>query len=52
MVYRNEDTGWGWPPYFKFDTKNLQTEAADLISSKEEPQWVILTHYGLSLIHI
>lgn len=46
MVYRNEDTGWGWPPYFKFDTKNLQTEAADLISSKEEPQWVILTHYG------
>jgi len=19
-VYRNEDTGWSWPPYFKFDT--------------------------------
>lgn len=46
MVYRNEDTGWGWPPYFKFDTKNLQTEAADLISSKDDPQWVVLTHYG------
>ena len=30
MVYRNEDTGWGWPPYFKFDTSNLQAEAADL----------------------
>lgn len=46
MVYRNEDTGWGWPPYFKFDTKNLQTEATDLESSKAEPQWVVLTHYG------
>ena len=33
MVYRNEDTGWGWPPYFKFDTSNLQAEAADLVSS-------------------
>ena len=28
MVYRNEDTGWGWPPYFKFDTANLQADAA------------------------
>ncbi|WP_281857048.1 DUF1523 family protein [Litoreibacter halocynthiae] len=46
MVYRNEDTGWGWPPYFKFDTKNLQTEAADLISTKAAPQWAVLTHYG------
>ncbi|MEP3346851.1 MAG: DUF1523 family protein [Litoreibacter sp.] len=46
MVYRNEDTSWGWPPYFKFDTKNLQTEATDLQSSKEDPQWVVLTHYG------
>jgi len=46
MVYRNEDTGWGWPPYFKFDTKNLQTEAADLISNKDNPQWAVLTHYG------
>lgn len=46
MVYRNEDTGWSWPPYFKFDTKNLQTEAADLKSTKAEPQWAVITHYG------
>lgn len=46
MVYRNEDTGWGWPPYFKFDTSNLYTEAADLVSSKDAPQWVVLKHYG------
>ena len=46
MVYRNEDTGWGWPPYFKFDTKNLQTEAADLKSTKADPQWAVIKHYG------
>jgi hypothetical protein len=46
MVYRNEDTGWGWPPYFKLDSSNLQTEASDLASTKVEPQWVALKHYG------
>ncbi len=46
MVYRNEDTGWGWPPYFKFDTSNLQAEAADLKSSAAEPQYAIIKHYG------
>ena len=46
MVYRNEDTGWGWPPYFKLDSSNLQAEAHDLISTSEAPQWVVLRHYG------
>tara|TARA_R110000787_G_scaffold65341_2_gene147083 strand:+ start:12645 stop:13271 length:627 start_codon:yes stop_codon:yes gene_type:complete len=46
MVYRNEDTGWGWPPYFKFDTTNLQAEASDLKSSSASPQYVALKHYG------
>ncbi len=46
MVYRNEDTSWGWPPYFKFDTSNLQAEAADLKSPSSDPQWVALKHYG------
>ncbi|MDQ7071817.1 MAG: DUF1523 family protein [Rhodobacterales bacterium] len=46
MVYRNEDTGWIWPPYFKFDSSNLQAEAADLISSRDAPLWVSITHYG------
>ena len=46
MVYRNEDTGWGWPPYFKFDTSNLQAEAADLRSTAAAPQWVVIKHYG------
>jgi len=46
MVYRNEDTGWIWPPYFKFDSSNLQAESADLISSRDTPVWVSVTHYG------
>jgi hypothetical protein len=46
MVYRNEDTGWGWPPYFKFDTANLQAEASDLKSTVEAPKWAMIRHYG------
>ena len=46
MVYRNEDTGWIWPPYFKFDSSDLQAEAANLISTKDTPQWLIVRHYG------
>lgn len=46
MVYRNEDTGWSWPPYFKFDTTNLQAEANDLRSVSADPQWVVIKHYG------
>jgi hypothetical protein len=45
-VYRNQDTGWGWPPYFKFDTANLQARAADLVSTAESPRWAVVTHYG------
>lgn len=46
MVYRNEDTGWDWPPYFKFDSQNLQAEAAGAISPNSDPQYYAITHYG------
>lgn len=46
MVYRNQDTGFGWPPYFKFDTANLQTQASDAQSTVENPKWVAIRHYG------
>ncbi len=46
MVYRNEDTGWIWPPYFKYDSSNLQAEAKNLESGNATPQWVAVTHYG------
>ena len=43
MVYRNEDTGWIWPPYFKFDSSDLQAEAANLANGDD---WIVITHYG------
>ena len=46
VVYRNEDTGWGWPPYFKLDSSNLQAEASDLVSTRDAPIWVAVRHYG------
>ena len=46
IVYRNEDTGWGWPPYFKLDSSNLQTEAQAFTSTDANPKWVSITHYG------
>ena len=42
MVYRNEDTGV-YPPYFKFDSSDLEAEASAL-AGKE--QWVSIAHYG------
>ena len=46
MIYRNEDTGWIWPPYFKFDSTDLQSEAIDLKSDADNPKWALVTHYG------
>ncbi|MEM9794855.1 MAG: DUF1523 family protein [Pseudomonadota bacterium] len=46
MVYRNQDTSWGWPFYFKFDSSNLQAEARDAISTAAAPEWVAMRHYG------
>jgi hypothetical protein len=46
IVYRNEDTGWVWPPYFKYDSSNLQAEASNLKSPADAPVWVAVTHYG------
>ncbi|MDS9467521.1 DUF1523 family protein [Paracoccus sp. MBLB3053] len=45
-VYRNEDTGWIWPPYFKYDSSNLHAQATDLKSTAASPEWVSVTSYG------
>ena len=44
MEYRNEDTGFGWPPYFKFDSDELQTRAA--VAAREQEGWFAVTRYG------
>ncbi|MCA8881725.1 MAG: DUF1523 family protein [Rhodobacteraceae bacterium] len=46
-VYRNEDTGWGWPPYFKFDSADVQAQAANLTSNQSAPVWVQVRYYGI-----
>ena len=52
IVYRNEDTGWSWPPYFKFDSANLLARAQDMISTSENPKWAVVTHYGWRNIYV
>ena len=44
-VYRNEDTGWGWPPYFKFDSGTLASEADGIIRNSPDA-WVLVSYYG------
>lgn len=46
FVYRNEDTGWIWPPYFKYDSSNLHAVASDQVSTSANPKWVSVTSYG------
>ena len=41
--YRNEDTGWGFPFYFKFDSGKLAARAQSLA---KDDSWVAVTHYG------
>ena len=44
-VFRNEDTGWGWPPYFKFNSADLTAQAQAFASVPEKP-WVLVKYYG------
>ena len=45
LVFRNEDTGWGWPPYFKFDSADLSAEAQEYATANPKP-WVMVKYYG------
>ena len=44
-VFRNEDTGWGWPPYFKFDSADQTARAQTVMQSPDDP-WVRVRYYG------
>jgi len=44
-VYRNEDTGWSFPFYFKFDSSDLSARAQS-ISKENDETWVAVSHYG------
>ena len=49
-VFRNEDTGWGWPPYMKFNSADITAEAQTFATAEGKP-WVLLKYYGWR-IHI
>ncbi|WP_297573282.1 DUF1523 family protein [uncultured Deefgea sp.] len=42
-VFKNVDTGWGWPYYFKFNSADLQAKAKTLEFEKKP---ALLTSYG------
>ena len=39
--FKNENTGWGWPPYFKFNAPEIQATAQAMIG-----QEVAVTYFG------
>ena len=45
MVFRNEDTGWGWPPYFKFNSADITAKAQAFATDPAKP-WVLVKYYG------
>jgi len=45
MVYRNEDTGWSFPFYLKFDSSDLSAKAEAMADQGGET-WVAVSHYG------
>lgn len=45
MVFKNQDTGWGWPPYFKFHSADIAAKAQAFAIDKNEP-WVLVKYYG------
>ena len=45
MVFKNYDTGWGWPPYFKFGSANVTAEAQAFATDQNKP-WVLVKYYG------
>ena len=45
LVLRNEDTGWGWPPYFKFNSSDLVAQAQAFANENPQPT-VLVTFYG------
>jgi hypothetical protein len=48
MVFKNVDTGWGWPPYFKFNSANLTAKAQAFATDPNKP-WVLVKYYGWRL---
>jgi len=47
-MFRNEDTGFGWPPFFKFDEGDLAAHANNLATDHRETT-VLVRYYGFRI---
>lgn len=46
-VYHNEDTGWGFPFYFKFNSADVQSTAASIATdASQDGNYALVTSYG------
>lgn len=46
LAFRNEDTGFSWPPYFKFDSGDITAAASKWMAEDPHPI-VLVTYYGV-----
>jgi hypothetical protein len=47
-MFRNQDTGWGWPPYFKFNSGDIAAQANNL-ASQDSQSVVLVKYYGFRI---
>jgi len=47
-MFRNQDTGWGWPPYFKFNTGDIAAQAQNL-ATDDRRAVVLVKYYGFRI---
>jgi hypothetical protein len=47
-MFRNQDTGWGWPPFFKFDSGDIAAQANNYSVDHRE-EIVLVTYYGFRI---
>ena len=48
VVFRNEDTGWSWPPYLKFNSGSVDAHAVNIVTTTPQAT-VLVKYYGWRL---
>jgi hypothetical protein len=46
-ILSNENTAWGFPPYFKFDAADMQSKAINYVGKK-----VVIRYYGWRITYL
>jgi hypothetical protein len=47
-MFRNQDTGWGWPPHFKFDSGDIAAQANNF-ATNDRRAVVLVKYYGFRI---